>query len=241
MSPDNCQKLRIVGFLMLLVFFLNNGCEKIPFYGIIEGVVEYMVSYPEMAGRNSPLASLLPSKATMYFNTRYSAVEIAGLMGFFRLNVISDSKGKILRAYLKVLTTKIYTVYDTTEILRKLGEYPQYCVIEPQHGKRIKYIGLECFRYYMMSLKPGTPDFEVLVTGEIKTTSPFWYTPFNSMGGFLLKYDIRHFDVYMRFEATSVKSVDVPGDIFKHDTSYKYVEPSRFEEEIKLLLKQFSS
>lgn len=230
-----CKTLPLIIIGIFSLFFLS--CHRIPFYGYTEGVVQYTINYPQLESAGNPIVSLLPSSAKTYFDKNHLCTEISGPMGTVKITMIVSTQKKEIYASLKLLTTKIYTIYDSNKIKEKLSEYPSFVVL-PFSGEppKVNCFDITCYKYTIISTIPGASDFDLLASTQIKWDYS-WFTPYTNVKGFLLKYRAYYFGLLMDFTATSISSEDVDSKTFEPNTSYTYVSPEDFEKEIKETLK----
>lgn len=230
----NCHPFGIVPGAVVL-FLIN--CTRVPFVGYLQGVVEYEVRYPEIEEKSPALASLLPKTAMCYFRRNEALIEISGALNLFRIAVYSSVKERKVRAFLKILNRRIYTEYDSSEVRKKIEEYPPFTVVEGPDRQKAGEV--ECRVFKIVFLTSLLPDFDLWVTNEIKAGDVFWYTPFYRVTkGFLAKYQIYHFKVLMEFTLKGVEDKIPPSEVFELDTTYTRVSIEEFENEVNRFLKE---
>jgi len=225
-------------FFVCFILQLLIGCTRIPLYGYIEGIVEYDVSYPEFNKEGNIVNAFFPKKAKTYFTRNKTLTEISSAFNLFRIAIVSDAEEKKVRAYLKIMNKRIWTEYDSTQIIKKLSEYPPFIVAD----KIDNVVGcnqITCSLYKIVFLKPFVPDFDLMASTKIRAGNVFWATPFKDIKGFLLKYQIYYFGLLMSFSCSGISSTSVSNDMFAHDNSYEKVPVDAFEQEIITLLRDF--
>lgn len=217
-------KLLLSAISVLLLFSCRELTDE---KYISEGIIEFDITYPE-ADENSLLAGLMPDKMIMTFKDNKIAYDMTGGLGMFKTTLISDPKKRTVTQLVKIMNKKFALVADSVEVKSLMAEFP-VAGIQPED--KTKIIAGYLSKKATVSMKdPKHPAFNVFYTKDINLKEPNWSTPFKSIDGVLLEYQIKKYNIEMKFVATSVMKADVPDSTFALPADYKIVSKQEMDE-----------
>lgn len=210
---------------------LFTSCEDFSFRkGIKEGRIEYIISYPDIPA-DSYILDLMPkTMETIFSNDKYRNDIIAG-MGLFKTSIICDGNKNELIHSVKMLNKK-YASNLKTEDLVKFN--PDFNNIElTLTDKRKEIAGYNC-KSAMVTVKgDSTWTFELFYTDEIFIKNVNAFTPFKSIKGVLMEYEINSYDTHMHFIVEKVIQEEVDLTKLELEEGYKMIEPQALKEQIE--------
>ncbi len=213
---------------------LFSGCKAGLFdHRISEGTVLYNVSYPYLE-EDHYLQEFLPTEMTMQFANNCFQNELSASMGLFRTTFINNSNDQTLKHLVKIIGRKIYADLDPQSIHMVLDEYPIYTVIELDETKMIA--GLKCKKALIIYDEVDTREFYIYYTNEIDLKNPNWSTPFSSIDGVLMEYEIKQFNMVTRLTADQVTETTVDSEVFEVPDEYSNVSFKDLQAEMDELL-----
>lgn len=194
---------------------------------ISEGIIEFDITYPE-ADQNSLLAGLMPDKMIMKFKDDKIAYDMTGGLGMFKTTVISDPKKRTVTQLVKVMNKKFALVFDSTEVRSLMSELPVNNVALEEKNKMIA--GYMSHKAVVTLNDPKKPQFNVFYTKDINLKEPNWSTPFKPIDGVLLEYQMKKYNIEMRFTATSVIKANIEDSTFVLPADYKIVSKREMDD-----------
>lgn len=217
-----------------MLLCLVTGCETGMFdHRISEGIVSYDVTYPYLDDDHY-LQDFLPTEMTMQFADNRFQNELSAGLGLFRTTFINNSNDQTLKHLVKMGAQKMYAELDPESIHKVLDEYPIYTVIELDETKMIA--GLNCRKALIIYDEVDTREFYIYYTNEIDFKNPNWSTPFSSIDGVLMEYEIKQFNMVTRLTADQVSESDVESETFDIPEGYDIVSFEELKAEMDELL-----
>jgi len=223
--------LMIVGVLCALVSCDNSIFER----EISEGIIEYKVSFPYY-DQESIMASMLPENAKLEFKGDHFVSEISSGIAF-KTTLIGNNKEHYIDQQLQLLSKKLFTRLKERDIMVINGDLPELTLIHTDETDTIA--GFICKKAIAIFDDISKPEIELYYTDRIGLTDPNWHTPFSSIEGVLLKYEVEQYNMRMRLEATSVERTKIPQDKFKVREGFEEVSPERMQFELQQILESF--
>lgn len=209
---------------LIILLLLWCGCKPTDEKSISEGTIDFDV---EVIDKSSSLSDMLPSKMTVKFKNNKSSVEMSAGMGLFSSSFISDPSLETFTVCLKILNKKLFTTQGKNEIDTENDKYP----IEITKTKDTKLIaGYNCTKAHVKPLDPEKPEFDIFYTNEIQLKNPNFATPFHSIDGVLMEYQMKKFGFELRFKAKSVINNDIEDSIFEVPSDYKRITMEEIDE-----------
>jgi GLPGLI family protein len=207
------------GILALLLASCGEDDKKIS-----EGVIEYDAM---VVDQSNPMANLAPNKMTFRFKDDKACAEMSAGMGLFSTSFISDPETKSLTQLLKLLNKKFSLKQDAAQITKEINAYP----LEITPTKETKMIaGYKCEKAHVKLLDDSGTEFDLYYTKDLKIKDPNFCTPFFSIDGVLMEYQMKKFNLEMKFTAKHVKKEDIDDSVFEVPADYKPITQKEMNE-----------
>lgn len=212
--------------LLLLLFSCS---EDAPYSGIDRGVIEYTISYPDIP-KNNYMLDLMPKKMeTSFYKGNFRSDIVAG-MGLFKTSIICEEGRNELVHSVKMLNKKYASTLNFEQILDFNPSFKNIEITVLEEKKDIA--GYTCQAASVKVLGDSSWSFTVYYTNEINMPNSNRHTPFKSIDGVLLQYDILSYDVHMIFTAQKVIPIEDSINV-KLEEGYEQVSPERLKKEIE--------
>jgi len=219
------MKKSLASFLVSVVlvsFFASCGPSDEKF--LSEGVIEYDAS---VVDQNNPMANLAPSKMTFKFKNNKACADMSAGMGLFNTSFISDPDVKTLTQLVKLLNKKFYLVQNAEDIKKENANFP----LEITPTKETKMIaGYKCFKSHVKVKDESGMEFDIFYTKDLNIKDPNFCTPFYEVDGVLLEYQMKKFDLEMKFTAKSIHADDIDDSTFDLPSDYKKISQVEMDE-----------
>lgn len=207
---------------ILIMFLASCGSSDEKF--LSEGVIEYDAS---VVDQNNPMANLAPSKMSFRFKNNKACAEMSAGMGLFSTSFISDPETKSLTQLVKLLNKKFCLVQNAEDIKRENAAYP----LEITPTKETKMIaGYKCLKSHVKVKDDSGIEFDIFYTKDLNIKDPNFCTPFFEVDGVLLEYQMKKFDLEMKFTAKSIKCDDIEDATFELPADYKKISQQEMNE-----------
>lgn len=223
---------QLVGAVVIL-FTLSSCISKSP-KQISEGLIEYDIEYDTLTLSRLD-KKILPSSMVVRFSNNNTINTIDGLSGAISISIISQPSKKEFTTLLKVFNKKLYHSEPYTN-----GHYPApYSRIPKVNIDTLitdcDYIGYKCKS--VMGYFADRPDnkFKIIYTKQIAIDNPNLNTPFESIDGVMLGFNLRFNNLDMKLKARNVSKESIDKDLFKIPKDYKMVDFQTMTDLIYLL------
>ncbi|MBN2667762.1 MAG: hypothetical protein JXR60_00920 [Bacteroidales bacterium] len=191
-----------------------------------EGIIHYELIYID--GENSnPIITFLPNSMTYAFKKNKTVQKVEGWGGVFKMVGISDTKTDSVTALMKILGDKF-------KYRCRLGQ--DSFGYDPLEGAKIEYVdgekliaGLKCKKALA---KTNDEQYELYYTEDLKIDDANWNTPFKTVKGVLMEYQIKMFNIKTKVIAKEVERIEVADDEFDIPEGYKCVSKEKIEESV---------
>ncbi|HDP75467.1 MAG TPA: hypothetical protein ENN49_06290 [Bacteroidales bacterium] len=223
---------QLVGVAVIL-FSLSSCISKSP-KEIGEGRIEYDIEYDTLTLSRVD-KKILPSSLIVRFYNNNTINTIDALSGAVTISIISQPAKKEFTTMLKIFNKKLYYSEPYTN-----GHYPALYARIPKVNvdtlvKDFDYIGYKCKS--VMGYFADNPErkFEIIYTKQIAIDNPNLNTPFESIDGVMLGFNLRFNNVEMKLRACNVTKENINADAFKIPEDYKKVDFQTMTDLIYLL------
>jgi GLPGLI family protein len=220
------NRLKLILFVFLSLIYLPSCREFTDEKYISEGIIEYEISYPETATDNIML-TLMPKEMTFKFKKDKISIDFTGGLGMFKATFISDLQEKNLIHMVKILNKKYAITFNQDEI-NTTDELPEMDINYTKETKDIA--GYSCKRAIISFTSDKHTSFDVWFTEDINLTAPNWSTPYKDVKGVLMEYQLKRYDVEMRFTAKSVEKTEIDDSEFIRPDDYKIITKKEMDE-----------
>lgn len=180
------------------------------------------------------MKDFLPDEMTMQFADNQFVNELSAAMGFFRTGFINNSNNTTLTQMVRMGNDRMYANLSQENVQEVLDDYPVYTIIELDETKMIA--GLKCQKALIIYDDVDTREFYIYYTRDIQFENPNWSTPFASIDGVLMEYEIKQLNLTMRLSASSVAEAEHAEDVFQVPEEYENVTFHELQQEIEDVL-----
>lgn len=232
--PINSRPKNKASALLLIAFsivFSQFSCDsKLLKKGIEEGTIEYSISYPQIE-KDSYLLDIMPNHMQMTFTNDIFRSDIVAGMGLFKTSIISNKNDEMLTHSLKLLNKKYASTMGNEDII---AVSPYYKDIEFEFTDETKKIaGFKCKKAIAHIKGDSSWSFDVYYTNQIAIANPNRLTPFESIKGVLMEYDLYNYNTHMRFMAQKVTEKEVDPALIDLEEDYVMISPTDLKSEIE--------
>ncbi len=220
-------------FAIALVFTLLNSCKKIQHKDRIkEGYIEYDIEYLDKS-MDSFMRGLLPKKMTIKFKNNNTLNKIEGFSGIVSFTHIQNYKEKKNITLVKVLNKKY-------KYVEKINDKSMFFEDLPNMQIEIQDTIVELCGFKSQKAKITIPDsnvepFFIYYTNDIIINNVNAQTPFKSIDGVLLEFQLKLYDMPMRLTARKVQEAEISTDDFEIPKGYASINKKTMIEIIELL------
>lgn len=223
--------MRILQLVSIFVILLTS-CDSFDFSDQPQGEINYEVIY--LSNKSGMPTNLLPKKVSLKFRANKSITSITGFMGMFSLCNISDFRKHTNTMMLKVMDSKYFypgEKYAAPFFFDGLSDMN----ITPTNDTKL-LAGFICKKAIVTFTKASQAPFEVFYTDQIKIKNANKASPFKSIDGVLMQFNIRISNIEMKLIANRYKSEPVSEDIFVIPKDYKRVSREKLSGILEKLL-----
>lgn len=205
---------------------------------ISEGVVEYAMSFPDY-DPDGLMAGMLPERTILSFNEEQQSVDLTAGMGVFRTSMVVNTPKRTMDYHMSVMGKRMVAALGPKDLDHYNRASEAMTVIFCQETDTIA--GLPCKKAIAVYKGMDRPEVELWYTDRIAITDPNWYTPFRSIPGVLMRYEVVQYGIRMRLNAVAVKPGDVPTTQFQVRADHDQVAPEVLDHELAQVLGTFSN
>lgn len=233
------KSTRSLPFALLMLPFLCGGCSShLGGDTISEGVIEYMMSFPDY-DPDGLMAGMLPEKTILSFNEDQQAVDLSAGMGVFRTSMVVNTPQKTMDYHMSVMGKRMVAELHPKDLdLFNKGSQAM-TILFTQETDTIA--GLPCKKALAIYNTVDRPEVELWYTDRIAMNEPNWYTPFSEIPGVLLRYEVVQYGIRMRMDAVSVTPGTVAADRFQVKADHDRVAPEVLDHELAQVLGTFTN
>jgi hypothetical protein len=199
---------------------------------INEGYIEYGITYLEDTLDNFML-KFLPNKMVVKFKDHHTINKIQGLSGVVSFTQIQDLQEESGVTLVHLLNKRyIYTEPQGAPSLF-YDPLPDIEIIPTGNTKEI--CGIICAEARVKTSDPTFTDFPIYYTERLQIPNVNTHTPFVEVEGVLLEFQIKLYDVQMKFTANAINETKIPKSEFQIPQEYKPINRETMEEIMSLL------
>jgi GLPGLI family protein len=219
---------RLFLFLTLFSFF---SCKNLTTDKIVEGTIEYEISYP-FPEETTISAELMPKTLTYQFKEGYTLSTIAASMGVFNTYIITDREKKKITQGLSIMGKKYKVEFDKDKIAEMVGMEPKMNIQLTEDTKMIA--GYKCKKAICTFPDTTLPALEVFYTNDIMQEKANWYSTYKEIDGVLMEFYIKRYDIHMKLTAKNVLKDPVDNKVFQLEGDYKTVSAAEMDSYFKI-------
>lgn len=199
---------------------------------ISEGVIEYKT---DVINTDHPLTLYAPTSATLKLKGNKWIIEMSKL-GFFNVGFLCNLNDNTLSQMIKCLDIKNACVDSVAELKKENDQY----LLNFKFTSDTKIIaGYTCKKVIATKVSEPEKSFDVYYTEEIGTENSNALTPYKSIKGMLMDYQIMRLGLEMRFIATQVKKEEINDAELEIPQIFNKLTRQKFDEEFNLLFADF--
>ena len=229
LTEQKAEMRKILAFIAILV--MVTSCNTINFSDQPQGIIEYEVIY--LTNKSGMPTNLLPRKVVLKFRSNKSITTIEGFMGLFSLSNISDFRKHTNSILLKVMDNKLVYEGKKNEPPFFLSKYFNSSIAITSETKTLA--GLSCYKA-IISVANNKEKKIVYFTQAIPLKNANKASPFASIDGILMEFDLSLNNIEMHLKATKYTQTEVDASIFKVDDSYREVSQRKITSILNKLL-----
>lgn len=198
------QRKLITPLIVFIGVALLIGCNYTTKGGKDEGQILYSVTPVDP---ESVMSSLAPGSMSLKFKNDKIIAEMQTGMSTLSIKYISDNKKSSVSQLVRILNQKYAckaTAKNLNTVFKKIPEYDIQIVDE------FKTIAdINCQR--AMVFEKGTTNylFDVYFTDVFKLSKPNWWNEFAAIDGLLMEYQMKRFNLELRFTAQKFDQIQV--------------------------------
>ncbi len=193
---------------------------------ISEGVITYHLEYPDDKNSSS-LLMMLPPQMILAFKDNNSAMVINGFAGCFSMRNIAKYEDKRNYTMLSIGFNKKYvTVSDFGDNPFASSRMTDMKVTQTDDTMSI--CGYLCHKIIAHSDRYNK-DFSFWFTQDIDLDCAGAITPFKSVNGVMMEFDVELCGIYLKAKAVQVTQQNVADDIFEIPSDYIEISRGQLE------------
>lgn len=217
-------------FSLICLLLLIQACDEGIFEsGIEEGKIEYTISYPDIPS-DSYMQDFLPKKAETYFNKYGYRTDIIAAMGLFKTSIIKDKDQENLIHSVKILNKKLASELSEQDISLFNPEFQDITIKKSDKTKRIAEY--DCKAMEVTVNTDSSWSFTLYYTDEIHIKDANKMSPFKSLDGVLMEYDVLSRNIHMKFSAVKVIKKEIHREDILLAKDYKIISPLELKNEM---------
>jgi GLPGLI family protein len=214
--------LYTIGLLFLLIVM---GCGRGGDGKVVsEGIIEFEASAVDP---NNPMADLAPNKMVVKFKDHKSVAEMSAGMGLLTMSFVSDYNNKTVTQLVKLLNKKYASIANADEIQKEIAG-SKLKVLKTNETKLIA--GYRCKKATISYEDNSQPPFDVYYTDEIELEKPNWSNEYNEIDGVLMEYQLKRYNLELRFTARRVAKSTVEDSDFETPGDYKVISQKELDD-----------
>ena len=219
--------------ILTSTIFLSSFAQQ-----VIEGIVEYKVSYPISSEKINVKEMMLPESMKLSFKNDLTRADMP--TSFISTKTITNSSLKSILILMDVHNHKIAlhvnqqnNYSNTTLTVKKTGQ------TKPISGINCE----EAWLYFETLIIPNQDtsylsidSTKVFYTNHIGNQGINWNTKFKGLNGFLMEYELKQNGITMLFSATKVTPKKIPNADFLVPEEYQIMTQEEVEETLQEIM-----
>ncbi|MFO7940334.1 MAG: hypothetical protein R6U66_11365 [Bacteroidales bacterium] len=197
-----------------------------------EGYIEYSITYLDDTLDNFML-KFLPNKMIVKFKDYHTINKIQGLSGVVSFTQIQDLKEKTSVTLVHLLN-KQYRYNEPHDAPPLFYDNLSDLTITPT-GNTKEICGIICAEARVETSDPSFTSFPIYYTEKLQIPNVNTYTPYNQVEGVLMEFQLKLYDVRMKFTANVINESKIPKSEFEIPQDYKPINRETMEEIMSLL------
>ena len=228
------MRITILAIATLIITSLFS-CKKVEFKDRIkEGYIDYSIEYLDDT-LDRFIVGLLPKKMTVKFKDNNTLNKIESLSGIVSFTHIQNSKDNKNITLVRILNKK----YKYSEKINGnsifFEDIPGIKIEDVGEEKNVA--GLNCTKAKVTIPGKEKEPFYIFYTNDIIIHNPNAHTPFRSLDGVLLEFQVKLYNMNMKLTATKIVETEVESEEFVIPEGYVAINRKTMEEILSLLKK----
>ncbi len=220
-------------FSTALILLVLASCKKLEHKDRIkEGYIEYDIEYLDDS-IDGFMKGLLPKKMTIKFKNNNTLNKIEGFSGIVSFTHIQNFREKQNITLVKVLNKKYKYIEKINDNSLFFEDLPGMQIEE--EDTIVEICGFKSKKAKVIIPDSNVEPFYIFYTDDIIINNVNAQTPFRSVDGVLLEFQLKLYDMPMRLTATKIESADIPTENFKIPEGYESINKKTMAEIIDLL------
>jgi len=208
----------ILPISIILLIVSSFSCNKIEFKDRIkEGYIEYNIEYLDDT-LDRFMKGLLPKKMIVKFKDNNTLNKIESLSGIISFTHIQNARDKKTITLVKILNKKYKYSEKIDESSLFFEDIPGIKIEPVDEIKNVA--GLNCQKAIVTIPNSEIEPFYIFYTNDIIIHKPNANTPFRSLDGVLLEFQLKLYNMDMKLTANKIVETDVDSDEFKVPDGY---------------------
>ncbi|HAN17313.1 MAG: hypothetical protein A2X13_00520 [Bacteroidetes bacterium GWC2_33_15] len=203
-----------VALIIISIF----SCKKFEFKDRIkEGYIEYNIEYLDDS-LDRFMKGLLPKKMIVKFKNNNTINKIESLSGIVSFTHIQNSRDKKNTTLVKIMNKKYRYAEKIDESSLFFEDIPGIKIETLDEIKQVA--GLTCYKAKVTIPNREIEPFYIYYTNDIIIHKPNANTPFRSLDGVLLEFQVKLYSMNMKLTATKIVETEIDSDEFKIPEGY---------------------
>lgn len=220
--------------ILIIIFATSYSCKKIQQKKdrIKEGYIEYNIEYLDDS-MDSFMIGLLPKKMTIKFKNNNTINKIEGFSGIVSFTHIQNYKEKENITLVKILNKKYQYIEKLNDESLFFEQLPGMHIELQDSVKEI--CGFLAHQALITVPDTKIEPFDIFYTNDIVINHVNALTPFKTIEGVLLEFQIKFYDMNMRLTVNKIESAEVSNDEFIVPKGYDEINRNTMIEIIELI------
>lgn len=229
-------KKSIIFIAMLVFVFALASCKKEEETAgrISEGYIEYKMQYMGDSLERF-VQTFLPRRMKLIFRANNTKNHISDATGLFSFTHIKNQAKGIQAILMKIMNNKYKYVEPLAEESAFFKERPEMRINHVEDTKWIAGYSCRKAKIAYPTGKKETKHFNIYYTDQIDIEGFTRHTPFQSINGVLMEFQLELYQMPFRLIATEVKRQKITDDAFTIPQDYKAVNKKTLQEIIEVL------
>lgn len=221
-------------FIICGFFLFIGGCNylKETFIDISEGAIEYRLEYLNKDA-NFLIGNVYPDKLLYKFKDNNTATELSAGGGLFSTTVLANYNNKTVHHMVKMINKKYVLNMDSAQAKQAFEEASKVQYTFTDEVKEIA--GYKCKKATISFKDNSKPSFSLYYTNDIHIENATWCTPYDSIEGVLMEYQIKINGIEMKLTASQVTKEDFEEEEFMVPKDYVSIS----KEEMDKIMNKF--
>ncbi|MFP4448122.1 MAG: hypothetical protein ACLFPH_05265 [Bacteroidales bacterium] len=222
-------------FILISAVVIFHSCKEYDrSEKVTEGYIVYDIEYMDDS-LNRIVKSVLPNEMKVKFKNNSIKNQMEGFSNFFNFTHIKNTNENTNTTLLTILDKK----YKYTEKINDpsifFKDRPDIQIEYTDEEKKIAGYNCKKIKIVLPGNNNDSEKFNVYYTDSILIEGFNSHTPFRSIEGVLMEFQLDFYDIPMKLKAKEVKEREIPPEEFEISDEYQPINKKTMEEIIALL------